>query len=260
MAAAVALTAAPVAASETARDLLDRVHQLNQTTRHWTDRIQRLRLTIVDRRGGTRERTLRVDMKRYPGDASRSLLLFSAPPEVRGIALLQWVEPHGSDRHWLYLPELKRVRQVTGSSKRESFVGTDFSYEDLTITTEITDWTDADARADLAGEEEIDGHACAIIEMVPLGVEVGYGKIRLWLGRDDLVVHRYEFADGGGRVAKTLSVSDIRLTQQIPTAYRLEMRNERGGSHTVVVMDQVQYNTGLEDAHFSQRQLERHTY
>ena len=251
------LTASQLCGAESARELLDQVRQLNQTTRHWNDRVQRLSLTIVDHRGGTRERTIQVYMKRYPGDASRSVLLFNAPPEVRGIGFLQWIEPHQPDRQWLYLPELKRVRQITGSSKRESFVGTDFSYEDLSIMAEVTDWTEEDARATRLADEAVDGQGCAVLELVPTDADVAYGKIRLWLGREDLVVHKYQFDDRSGGVAKTLLASDIRVTQNVPTAFRLEMRSERSGSRTIVVFDQVDYNTGLDDALFSQRQLER---
>ena len=247
----------PCAGADPARQLLDKVRRLNQTTRKWTDRSQGLRLTIIDRRGGERKRELKMLTKKYGDDASRSILFFHSPPQVQGIGFLQWIEPQQPDRQWLYLPALKRVRQITGSTKRESFVGTDFSYEDLAIMSEILDWTESDARSRLLGDEAVDGQPCAIIEFTPLEADVGYGKIRLWLGRDDLVAHKYEFDDGGGRRAKTLLVSDIRTIRGIPAAHGLEMRNERSGSRTVVVVKDLRYDTGLTDDVFTQRRLER---
>ena len=241
----------------TARELLDQVRDLNHTTRHWKDRTQKLTLTIVDRRGGERVRDLEIFTKRYEQDADRTLLFFLGPAEVRGIGLLQWTQPSAADQQWLYLPELKRVRQITGSSKRDSFAGTDFSFQDLAIISEITDWTDAKAKATRLREETLDGHQCAVIEFEPTDPDITYGKIRMWLGLDDLIAHQYEFDDRQGELAKRLLVSDIRPIEGIPTAYRLEMRNERTGSRSVAAFGEVQYNTNLADDLFSERRLER---
>jgi hypothetical protein len=249
--------AAPAADAD-ARALLDRVKQLNETTRKWTDRVQHMRLTIVDRRGGEHRRELEVMTKRYDGDASRSIMFLQAPPPVRGIGFLQWVAPREPDRQWLYLPALKRVRQISGGARTESFVGTDFSYEDLAIMAEVLDWGEDKAQARLAGRDTIDGHDSDIVEFIPTAAaEVSYGTIRLALGRDDQVVRKYVFLDAQGQPAKTLLLSDIRDAGGIPAAYRLEMRNERSGSHTLVELTELKYNTGLDDEVFTQRRLEK---
>lgn len=245
------------ASEQAAWDLFAEVQELNDTTRAWTDRKQHLSLTIVDRRSNERRRTLEF-FTRKPGDgSSRSILFFLSPPEVKGIGLLQWIEPHREDRNWLYLPAMKRIRQITGSSRRESFVGTDFSYEDLTLIQEILDWKQEDAQISLVAEEAIDGHPCAVIEVLPKDEEVGYGKIRLWLGKEDLVGRKFTFEDRSGRLAKTLLLSDIRMVKSIPAAHRLEMRNERTGSHTIIELSEIVFDTGLSEEMFTQRRLER---
>lgn len=240
-----------------AREILDRVSRLDDTERAWTDRTQHLQLTIVDRRGNDRRRELVIRTKKFGEDANRTILFFLSPPEVRGIGLLQWVQPHDEDRQWLFLPELKRVRRITGTSKRESFVGTDFSYEDLTIWTEVLDWTEEEAHSRLLGDETIDGHACAVIELVPVDADVSYAKLRLWLAQDDLVLRRMQFDDDRGRLVKTLELSDVRPVREIPVAHRLVMHNERGGSETRVVFTEVRFDTGIADDEFTQRRLEK---
>jgi len=245
------------AATEGSQALLAQVKKLNDTTRKWTDRTQRLKLTIVGRRGSEWHRELQIQTKKYGEDASRSLLFFLAPAEVRGVGILQWLEPEAPDRQWLYLPALKRVRQITGASKHESFVGTDFSYDDLAIISEVMDWSEQEAPSTLAGDEAVEGHACAVIDREPTeSADVGYQRIRLWLDRDDLVVRKLEFYDGG-RLEKTLLLSDIKPVGQIPSAHHMEMRSERGGSHTVVEFEEIRYDTGLKDDVFSERRLER---
>jgi hypothetical protein len=246
------------AADDNARALLDRVKQLNQTTRKWTDREQRMHLTIVDRRGGESQRDLEVLTKRYGEEASRSIMFFHAPPQVQGIGFLQWVTPQEPDRQWLYLPALKRTRQISGGARTESFAGTDFSYEDLAVMADVLDWGEDKAHAAVVGSETIDGHVSDVIELtLTPAAELSYGKIRLWLGRDDQMVHKYEFADERGQLAKTLLLSEIREVAGIPAAHHFEMRNERGGSHTAVELTELRYNTGLDDEVFTQRRLEK---
>jgi len=257
-AAAVAAWVAVASAGDDARALLDQVKALNQTTRKWTDRVQRMQLTVTDRRGGEAHRDLEILTKRYGSDANRSIMFFHAPPQVQGIGFLQWVAPSEPDRQWLYLPALQRTRQISGGARTESFAGTDFSYEDLSIMADVLDWGDDKGRAALAGEESVDGHASDIIELTTTpAADVTYAKIRLWLGRDDQVVRKYELVDAQGQTAKTLLLSDIRDVGGIPAAHRLEMRNERAGSHTLVELTELKYNTGLDDEVFTQRRLEK---
>lgn len=249
---------APARADDAARQRLDEVRRLNETTRKWTDRTQRMALTVVDRRGGEVERELEVRSKRYDGDATRSIMFFHAPAQVRGIGFLQWTDPRETDRQWLWLPALKRVRQISGGSRSESFVGTDFSYEDLAIMAEAVDWSEAEAASTLAGEETLDGEPCDIIELRPTAAaDVRYGVVRLWLGRTDHVVRKFELVDGDGTLVKTLRLSDIRIEKNIPTAYKMEMRNERAGSHTTVRITALAYDSGIADEELTQRRLEK---
>jgi outer membrane lipoprotein-sorting protein len=252
----VACLAAPVCAETTARELLDRAHELGQTTRKWSDRAQRLTLAIIDRRGGERHRALAINLKKYPEDRTRTILFFEAPAEVKGVGFLQWADPHGKDEQWLYLPELKRVRQISGGAKRESFVGTDFSYEDLALIGEITDWSEQDARTQLARDEPLDGQPCHVIELTPVGKDLAYGKLLVWLRAEDLTILTFELYDKANRLAKVLRVSDIRKVGAIPTPFHMEMQNVQSGSHTVVDFTDVKYDSGMSDDLFAQRALE----
>lgn len=240
-----------------ARRLLDQVRKLSQTTRKWTDRVQRLKLRIVDRRGSERNRALTIYLKKYPEDRTRTAVFFETPPEVKGVAFLQWADPHAKDEQWLYLPELKRVRQISAGAKRESFVGTDFSYEDLAIIAQITDWTEADARTAFVRDEIVDGQPCHVIEFTPAAKDVSYGRIVIWLTTKDSVIVKFTMHDKAGRMLKLLALSEIRNVGSIPTPFHMEMRNEETGSHTVVDFDEIKYDTALRDDMFTQRELER---
>ena len=250
-----ACVAVSPAGATTARELLDQTRQ--STTLKWKDRVQHLAVRIVDRLGGERQRQLVMNFKKYAEERNRSIMFFESPQEVRGVSVLQWTDPHARDEQWLYLPALKRVRQISAGARHESFVGTDFSYDDLAIISEITDWTDADARTTLLRDEPQDGKPCHVIEFIPAGKDVTYGKIVTWLTTDDLVMVKFEMYDKDGHLEKLLTLSDIRNVGGIPTAFRWEMKNEQNGSRTVVEFSEIKYDTGLSDDLFTQRSLER---
>jgi Outer membrane lipoprotein-sorting protein len=77
--------------------------------------------------------------RRTPGDprAQKAILFFLAPAEVKGTGFLAFTHKGRPADQWLYLPELKRVRQITARRRKESFVGTDLSYHDLDL---IQEW------------------------------------------------------------------------------------------------------------------------
>ena len=241
----------------TARELLDRVKALDDTTRHWTDRTETLTLVITDAHGGERKRELQIQNKRYPGDEDKALSFFLAPPEVRGTAFLQWNHKHADDDQWLYLPEFKRTRRITAQLRDESFMGTDFSYRDLEILAEFQRWSEDEAASSLTGEEPVDGNPCQVIALRPHQEGMIYGKLVLWLDRDRLVVRRMDFFDKDDKALKSLSFGDLRDIGAVPTAHVLEMHNLEKGSRTRVTVSEVAYDKGLEDEVFTQRSLER---
>ncbi|HWP65062.1 MAG TPA: outer membrane lipoprotein-sorting protein [Candidatus Limnocylindria bacterium] len=254
------LLAAPLTAlaraEDTARQILDRAKQLDDTTRKWTDRSQTLTLTIHGKTGAPRERSLQIFDKRGEGGEDKSLTFFLAPSEVKGTAFLQWSHPGKDDEQWLYLPELKRSRRITSQLRDQSFMGTDFSYRDLEILAEIREWTEEQAVSSLLGAEDVDGLACWAIALAPT-TEDGYEKIVLYLDKEQLVTRKVVFQDGKGTAVKILTQSDVRPVGAIPTAYRMEMQTPAKESRTTVVLTKVEYNAGLGDDFFTERQLQR---
>src|SRR4051812_46573648 len=91
-----------------------------------------LRMKLADRHGRERERALTLLTLKGKDDAGDRLLIrFTYPNDIRGTGFLVWEHPKGDDERFLYLPSLGRVRRIAGSEAQESFVGSDFSYEDI---------------------------------------------------------------------------------------------------------------------------------
>jgi uncharacterized protein len=243
--------------AETAREILDRRKALEDTTRHWDDRHQKMKLTIVDKRGGERVRELDLFDRREPGDEQKTILFFLTPAEVKGTGFLSFTHKGRAADQWLYLPELQRVRQITARTRNESFVGTDLSYHDLDLIQEMTSWTESDARSSLRGDESIDGTSCHAIDLAPQREDIGYKKVVLWLGREDLVPRQIDLFEDGSDPKKRIHQSEVRAVGAIPVAHRVEVATPAAGSHTVVEITDVQFNQKLDPDLFTQRYLER---
>jgi outer membrane lipoprotein-sorting protein len=254
---ALLLAVAPARAAETARQILDRRQALDDGERRWDDRHQKLTFKINDRRGSTRTRELELSEKRYPADERKSLVFFSSPPEVKGTGFLAFTHKGKPADQWLYLPELQRVRQITSNTRNQSFVGTDLTYHDLDILTEMTSWTEADAASSLRGEETVDGVACHVIELATKRDDIGYKKIVLWLGKADLVPRKLEFWGDDAEPVKRIAQRDVRDVGKIPVAFATTVETPAAGSSTEVTVGETQFNQKIADDFFSQRTLEQ---
>jgi hypothetical protein len=257
MLAAVLLTAT-LASGETAREILDQAKVVNDA-REPKDKSQKTKMTLVDSRGGERVRDLEIYSKSHGHGTRRALTFFLSPPEVKGVGLLSWSYPDRDDDQWLYLPELKRVRQISGSSRRQSFQGSDFSYDDIEIIDDIRDWTEQDATSKLVRDGELlEGVQCAVIELVLRDKPYDYSRLLLWLDRVDSTFRKIEFYDKrDGALVKTLTLGRFATIDGVPTAQHVEMVNAKKGTKTVLDLSETRYNRGFTDEVFSQRTLER---
>ncbi len=248
---------AAISRAEDARGILDRVQHLDDTERSWRDRSRRMKLVIHDRRGGERVRDLTMRTLRDEDRDEKILAVFETPAEIRGTAFLQFQHGDRDADQWLYLPELRRVRKITSSVKDESFMGTDFSYRDMELLTDVLEWTASDAKARLVGSTTVEASAAHRIELVPTIRDVGYDRIVVVLTEDDLVLRGMEFFAGADEPSKTLELGRIQSVGKIPTAHEMVMRHGDEGTHTVVEISDVRYDQGLPEDLFTKRSLER---
>ena len=246
----------PALAAETARQILDRRKALDDTTRHWDDRHQKMKFTIIGR-GGERVRELDLYERKYPGDEQKAIVFFLSPAEVKGTSFLAFSHKGRAADQWLYLPELKRVRQITARTRNESFVGTDLSYHDLDLLSEMVSWSEDDAASNLRGEEAVDGTPCHAVELTPKREDIGYKRIVLWLGREDLVPRRLEFYEEDATPKKRIGQREVKLVGAIPVAHRIDVETPSASSKTAVEITGVQFNQKPDEELFTQRALER---
>ncbi|MBI2441820.1 MAG: outer membrane lipoprotein-sorting protein [Lentisphaerae bacterium] len=184
------------------------------------------------------------------------LLYFHEPSDVRRMTFLVWKFPEKEDDRWIYLPALDLVRRVAASDKRSSFVGSDFTYEDI---------SGRDLAADthkLLREEKFDGRDCFVIESVPRET-LDYARRIAWIYKTNWLPLKEEYYDLHKELARVFTaerIEDVAVGvggPAIPTVLKRTMRNAKSGHRTEVTVKSVGYNVGLTEDLFTERYLRR---
>ena len=182
---------------------------------------------------------------------SKAIIRFTAPPEVKGVALLVVNHPDRSSDQWMWTPAIGRDRRIALQDRSTRFFGTDFSFEDL----EERDVDQYDYR--LQGEETIDGAPCWRIESRPRQGKVSqYTLSRVWIRQDNYVPAQYENYVKD-RLARRLRERQIENVQGIWTARLLEMTDLRRNSRTILRIEKLAYNVPVKDDDFTVQALRR---
>ncbi len=177
--------------------------------------------------------------------SSRTVLRFTAPPEIKGVALRIVNQRDRASEQWLWTPETARLRRVAIQDRATRFLGTDFSFEDL----EERDADQYDYR--LLGEQTIDGASCWQIEARPRQSKASqYSSLRLWIRNDLYVVAQIE-GWSGNRLIRRLRSRQIESVSGIWTPRVVEVADLRRNSTTILRMERIEYNVPLDPAAFT---------
>ncbi len=209
-------------------------------------------MVLRDRQGRESVRQMRFKVLEVPEDGDKSLFVFDQPRDVRGTALLTHAHINAQDDQWLYLPALKRVKRINAAKRSGSFMGSEFSYEDMS-SLELEEYTYRYLRDEPCGEL-----TCTVIEQIPLDKKSGYSRKVVWQDETELRTWKMELYDRKGSHLKTLTIADYR--QYLDRYWRAgeqTMVNHLTGASTVLKWSDFQFRNNLEDGEFTQTALRR---
>lgn len=229
---------------QTAEDILAAVEAKTTGAQAPRDMETTMRMTIVGDRGEPRVRELRAWSRNNPETDDWRIMKFLSPPDMRDIGFLVLAE----DRMYLYLPEFRRVRRIASHNKRDSFMGSDFSYDDLGTSAYSAHYTPR-----LAGEEQ--GAWILELERKP-GADKPYKTVRLRVLKDIGLPDRMEMTDDSGTLWK-VAEQEIGTAGTYRVPVRIVMRDLKAESHTVLEMENIRVDQDLGDDIFSERFLRR---
>ena len=209
-------------------------------------------MVLRDRQGRESVRQIRFKVLEVEGDGDKSLFVFDQPRDVQGTALLTHAHINTQDDQWLYLPALKRVKRISASRRSGSFMGSEFSYEDMS-SPEVEEYTYKYLRDEPCGEL-----ICTVIEQFPLDEKSGYSRKVIWQDTGELRTWKMELYDRRGSHLKTLTFSGYQ--QYLDQYWRADeqiMENHLTGAGTVLKWADFRFRTNLNESEFTQTALRR---
>ena len=219
--------------------------QMNQESSETT-----MTMTIVTSSG--QERTFEY-LSYSKNFGEKNLMIYQKPSRVKGQKMLML---NHADDIWAYFPRTKRVRKLATHAKKQKFEGSDFSNEDMGSGDSFT----TDYNSKLVGEEKKSDNDCYKIEMIPKAdADISYSKLMIWVRKSDFVPLVIDYCDDKNpdRVLKTLTQSNIKVIDGVPTGTTMIMHNHSDNTNTSIELKEIKYNIPLDDALFTERGLKK---
>ncbi len=210
----------------------------------------RVKMTLLTREGQQRLRELTMLRKNYPAGEQKYFIYFHSPADVAGTTFMVYKYPGRDDDRWLFIPAINLVNRIAARDSRSSFVGSDFTYEDISGRELAAD------RHTLLKEGELNGHKVYMIESTPQ-TQAEYARKVAWIDQATFLPLKEEYYDIQGALYKVFSADEVKEILGIPTATKRTMTNVKTGHKTEVVFERIQYNVGIGDDLFSERYLRR---
>lgn len=216
-------------------------------------------MTIVDSKQRERVRKIAQVSKLYDsGDTEKKLIRFLSPADVKGTGLLTFDYKDEDDDMWLYMPALRKTRRIISSEKAKNFMGSEFSYSDITPP------TIADFHYTKLGEQRVANTLCWELEILPINEDIadenGFSKKISFIGQQDFVIRKAVYYDLDGELLKELEVREVMEVDTENHKYRpvhMIMTNKQNNRKSILKVEKIQINHGVKDEYFTTRYLER---
>ncbi|GAF04663.1 outer membrane lipoprotein-sorting protein [Saccharicrinis fermentans] len=238
--------------AQTGRDIIQQVKDRPDGD----TRSSEMTMKLINKRGSVRERKVisySIDIGTDKKDR-KTLMFFQYPGDVKGTGFLTWDydEIGKDDDKWLYLPAMKKTRRISGSSaKKDYFMGTDFTYDDMGSRN-----VDEDEHK-LLREESVNGHKYWVVESTSKDSRDIYSKKISWIRQDCLIASKVEYYDKLGELHRKLILSDIEKVDGIWVAKKLDMKNVQNNHQTIILIENPKYDIDIDENAFTVTKLEK---
>ena len=216
-------------------------------------------LTIHSKKGSDRIREVIMKSKDY-GNVKKEAIVFTTPKDVAGTGYLMFDYNEDADGNkkdsdsWLYMPAMKKTRRIasSGSESEGSFMGTDFTYQDMGERS-LNKYTYT-----LLGEEETDGVLCYKVECISKTRTEKDPRYITYIGKDDFIMRRCEFYDRQNQAHRVLTCTDFIVISGYRTARKMKMENVQTGTWSLIETKNIVYDgDDIDDSMFTVAALEK---
>ena len=215
-----------------------------------------LRLTITEKSGSERNRTISMTTKSFADGLEKRLVRFMEPADVRGTAMLIVDNRNSADEMWIYLPALKKTRRIVSSEKGKSFMSSEFTNADMSRPN-LDDFTYT-----LLGEETINGKICWKVEALTksreMESEYGFKRRVSYIEKSTYLIQKSELYDRTDKLNKVMTLGDYRKQSNgLYFSYQMEMKNVQSNRRSEMKVKSFQLGSKLNENSFAVSSLEK---
>ena len=215
------------------------------------DSTSKMQMTLINAAGQEKIRTMK--MKVLEGEQEdKSLMEFITPADVKGTKFLSYEHVNKDDDQWLYLPALKRVKRIASKNKSGAFMGSEFSYEDLSAFNVKKYNYEGEAK-----EGTFDGKTVYIGSSKPVSKYSGYTKLVSYVDKETYLVLKMEYYDRKKELLKTAVFSDYKQFGDVYRMGKITMSNIQNDKTTILVWSEEKIKNGLKSKDFHKRYLKK---
>ncbi|BBE19046.1 outer membrane lipoprotein-sorting protein [Aquipluma nitroreducens] len=191
-----------------------------------------------------------ISMKSWALGTEYSLIYVTAPAKEKGQVFLK----RGNEM-WNWVPTIERMVKVPPSMMMQSWMGSDFTNDDLVRESSIV----KDYTHKLLGEEKIDNYLCYKVELIPLeNAPVVWGKVLMWVSKQDFLWLKAEFYDEDGVLVNTEILSDVKKMDDRVIPTRMEMiPADKKGQKTIMIFEDTKFDVPLKEDFFSIQNMKK---
>ncbi len=187
-----------------------------------------MEMILINAQGEKIERKMVWKTMEVSGEGDKSIITFLWPADVKGSKMLTHSHKKGDDDQWLFLPALKKVKRISSRSKTGSFMGSEFSYEDLgSQELEKYDYK-------FIKDTKLNGKDHWIVERYPKDKDSGYKRQVMWVNKANLQPSKVEYYDRKNEILKTANFKNYSKIQKWWRASSLEMVNHQTRKSSVL--------------------------
>ena len=226
-------------------DALDLIHQMESISKPNDIKVN---ITLEIRRKKVKTLNFRSIIK---NNGKKQIIWFTNPPSEKGISFLKITEENFSEDLRMWLPAFKKVRRISSSKKSNSFMGSDFSYEDL-FNRNKQNYTYR-----LLPEIKTRDESCHVLESIPNeDLKSNYSKHITWISKSNLIPIKEKSYDKNNDPIKEKQFY-YRKIDGFWIAKEIEIKNIKNNKSSKVIIDNIKINTNVEDEIFQEKNLKR---
>lgn len=191
-----------------------------------------------------------MKMKTWSEGTKLSMILFISPVKEQGTSFLM-----KGKEVWNWIPSIERTIKLPPSMMMQSFMGTDFTNDDLVKQSSIVE----DYEHKILGEATIDGRVCYKIEMIPHeDAAVVWGKIIVWVSHDNFFQLKVNFYDEDDELVSMMKASDIKIMGGKLLPAKMEMTPmDKKGQKTIMEYLSIEFDKPFKANFFTVQNMKR---